>query len=133
MTFGATLEERLTMAASANMFYIAIDYKNKIHMKVAGSNINIKIHQLFSKEWILSVCVTISGNLAYFGVLLNSVRTILVKIIIIKLILIGLSDLFFNSFMKIKKVYFVSRFYENQKRMRALKIQRKSLFQPFSA
>ena len=128
MTFGATLEERLTMAASANMFYIAIDYKNKIHMKVAGSNINIKIHQLFSKEWILSVCVTISGNLGYFGVLLNSVQTILVKIIIIKLILIGLSDLFFNSFMKIKKVYFVSRFYENRKRMRALKIQRKSLF-----
>ena len=128
MTFGATLEERLTMAAAANMFYIAIDYKNKIHMKVAGSNINIKIHQLFSKEWIFSVCVTISGNLGYFGVVLNSVQTILVKIIIIKLILIGLSDLFFNSFMKIKKVYFVSRFYENQKRMRALKIQRKSLF-----
>ena len=31
------------MAASASMFYIAIDYKNKTNMKVAGSNINIKI------------------------------------------------------------------------------------------
>ena len=33
------------MAASANMFYIAIDYKNKTNMKVTASNINIKIHQ----------------------------------------------------------------------------------------
>ena len=29
------------MAASANMFYIAIDYNNKANMKVAASNINI--------------------------------------------------------------------------------------------
>ena len=27
--FGMTLAEHLTMAASANMFYIAIDYKKK--------------------------------------------------------------------------------------------------------
>ena len=43
MTFGMTLGEHLTMAASASMFYIAIDYKNKTNMKVATSNINIKI------------------------------------------------------------------------------------------
>ena len=43
MTFGMTLGEHLTMAASASMFYIAIDYKNKTNMKVATSNTNIKI------------------------------------------------------------------------------------------
>ena len=48
------------MTDSADMFYIAIDYKNKPFMKVAASNINIKIHQLFSKQWILGVCVTIA-------------------------------------------------------------------------
>ena len=63
MTFGMTLAERLTMAASASLFYIAIiittivnviscdyvaiDYKNDPNMKVAVSNINIKIHQPF--------------------------------------------------------------------------------------
>ena len=31
------------MAASANMFYIAIDYKSKTYMKVAASNFKIKI------------------------------------------------------------------------------------------
>ena len=59
MTFVATLGEHLTMATSANMFYIAIDYKNKTNMKVPASNINIKIHQLFSKQRILSVRETI--------------------------------------------------------------------------
>ena len=59
MTFGMTLEEQLAMAASASMFYIAIDYKNKPKMKVAASNINIKIHQSFSKQRILGVRVTI--------------------------------------------------------------------------
>ena len=59
MTLGTTLREHLTMAASANMFYIAIDYKNKSNMKVAASNINIKIHKLFSKQRILGVRVTI--------------------------------------------------------------------------
>ena len=43
MTFGMILGEHLTMAASASMFYIAIDYKNKTNMKVATSNTNIKI------------------------------------------------------------------------------------------
>ena len=47
MTFGVTLAGHLTMAASANMFYLAIDYENELNMKVATSNVNIKIHQLF--------------------------------------------------------------------------------------
>ena len=59
MTFGATLGEHLTIAASANMFYIAIDYKNKTYMKIEASNINIQIHQLFSKQRILRVHVII--------------------------------------------------------------------------
>ena len=50
MTFGMTLAEYLTMAASANMFYFANDYENEPNMKVAASNVNIKIHQLFSKQ-----------------------------------------------------------------------------------
>ena len=58
MTFRMTLEEQLTIAASASMFYIAIDYKNKPNMKVAASNININIHRLFSKQWILGVRMT---------------------------------------------------------------------------
>ena len=44
MTFGMTLVEHLTMTASASMFYIAIDYENEPNMKVAASNVNIKIH-----------------------------------------------------------------------------------------
>ena len=59
MTFGTTLREH-TMAASANMFYIAIGYKNRANMKVATSNINIKMHQLFSEQRILGVHVTIA-------------------------------------------------------------------------
>ena len=47
MTFGMTLAEHLTMDASANMFYFAINYENEPNMKVAASNVNIKIHQLF--------------------------------------------------------------------------------------
>ena len=47
------------MTISANMFYIAIDYENKTNMKVAANNINIKIHQLFFKQRILGVCMTI--------------------------------------------------------------------------
>ena len=58
MAFRMTLEEQLTMAASASMFYIAIDYKNKPNMKVAASNININIHRLFSKQRILGVRMT---------------------------------------------------------------------------
>ena len=58
MTFGMTLAEYLTKAASANMFYFAIDYENEPNMKVAASNVNIKIHQLFFKQRILGVRVT---------------------------------------------------------------------------
>lgn len=60
MTSGATLEKSLRMAASANMIYIAIDYKNKTNMTVATSKINIKTHRLFSRQQILGVCLTVS-------------------------------------------------------------------------
>ena len=60
MTFGLTLAEHLTKAASANMFYFAIDYENEPNMKVAASNVNIEINQLFFKKRILSVRVTIA-------------------------------------------------------------------------
>ena len=33
-----------------SMFYIAIDYENKTNMEVAATSVNIKIHQLFSKQ-----------------------------------------------------------------------------------
>ena len=48
-----TLGEHIPMAASASIFYLAVDYKNKPNMKVAASNINIDIHQLLSKQRIL--------------------------------------------------------------------------------
>ena len=41
------------MSASA---YI---YNDKTYMKVGASNINIKMHHQFSKQWILGVSVTI--------------------------------------------------------------------------
>ena len=52
------------MVASTSMFYFAIDYKNEPNMKVAASNVNIKIHQLFSKQGILGTRVTISQQKA---------------------------------------------------------------------
>ena len=77
-------------------------------MKAAASNINIKIHQLFSKQQILDVHVTIvhqctAENLRglHINLLLNDMYTILVKITI-KLILIFLSHSLFNSFIKMK-------------------------------
>ena len=57
MTFGMTLAEQLTMAASPNMSYFAIDYENEPSTKVAVSNVNIKIHSLFFKQRILGVHV----------------------------------------------------------------------------
>ena len=60
MTFRMTLAEHLTTAASASMFYITIDYENEPNMEVAASNVNIKIHQLFSKQRILGVRVIIA-------------------------------------------------------------------------
>ena len=77
MTIGITLVEHLTKAASANMFYFAIDYENETNMKVAASNVNIKIHQLFFKKRILGVRVTIAQRKTLGGLdtnwLLNSV------------------------------------------------------------
>ena len=60
MNFGMTLAERPTdhLAASALMFYIAIEGENEPNIEVAASNVNIKIHQLFSKQRILGVRVT---------------------------------------------------------------------------
>ena len=56
----------------ANMFYFAIDYENEPNMKVATSNVNIKIHQWFFKQRIFGVRVTIahqkiSGGLTRIG------------------------------------------------------------------
>ena len=48
------------MAASANIFHFAIDYENEPNMKVAASNVNIKIHHLLFKQRVLSVRVTIA-------------------------------------------------------------------------
>ena len=55
-----TLADHLTKAASANMFYFAIGYENEPNMKVAASNVNIKIHQLFFKKRMFGVRVTIA-------------------------------------------------------------------------
>ena len=41
MSFGMTLAEHLTMAPSASMFYIVIDYKNEPNMKVAANNTSV--------------------------------------------------------------------------------------------
>ena len=60
MTFGMTLAEHFTMAASASMFSITMDYENKPNIKRAATNVNIKIHQLFSKQRVLGVRVTIA-------------------------------------------------------------------------
>ena len=42
MTFRVTLGRHLMMAASANIFYVAIDYNNKTYMQVAATSINMK-------------------------------------------------------------------------------------------
>ena len=101
MSFGATLGEHLTMAASADLFYIPSDYNNKTDMKVSDSNINIKIHQLFSKQLIRDVCVTIVQRRISRNLLFNNVHIILVKIAI-KLILVFLSNSLFSSVVKLK-------------------------------
>ena len=53
MTFGMTLGDHLRMAASASMFYVVVDYKTKTNMKVAASNVNINIHELFYNSGFL--------------------------------------------------------------------------------
>ena len=67
-----TLAEHLTMTPSTNMVYFAIDYENEVNMKVAASNVNIKIIQLFLKQRIFGVRVAIaqrktSGGLTQTG------------------------------------------------------------------
>ena len=63
MTFGMTLADHLTKAASANMFYFAIDYENEPNMKVAASNVNIKIHHCFlNSEFLVSAWSLHSGK-----------------------------------------------------------------------
>ena len=66
-----TLAEHLTKAASANMFYFANDYENEPNMKVAASNVKIKIYQLFFKKRILGVCVTIAQRKTLGGLHTN--------------------------------------------------------------
>ena len=68
MTFGMTLAEHLTMGASANMFYFAIPCKNEPNVKVAARNVNIKINQLFFKQRIRGVRVTIAQRKTSGGV-----------------------------------------------------------------
>ena len=63
MTLGVTLGENLTMVASANTFYSAIDYMNKTSMKVAASNVNIKIQQILGVHRKISVLITPQSNL----------------------------------------------------------------------
>ena len=67
MTFGMTLGEHLTEAASTNMFYFAINYENEPNMKVAASNVNVKVHQLFFKKRILGVRVAITQRKTLVG------------------------------------------------------------------
>ena len=40
------------MAASASMFYVAIDYENELNMKVAASNVNISC--FLNSEFLVS-------------------------------------------------------------------------------
>ena len=125
MTFRMTLAEHLAKTTSAHMFYFVIDYENEPNIKVAASNVNVKIHQLFFKKRILGVRVTIAQRKTLGGLdtywLLNNVYTILV-IMIVKLILICLSNSFFNFFIKMKNekrtVFRFPIFYENEKRMK---------------
>ena len=55
MAFGTTLREHHTMAASVSIFYIVIGCEIKSNMKVAASNINIKIHQPFYEQWMFGI------------------------------------------------------------------------------
>ena len=67
MTFRMTLAEHLTMTASTNMVYFAIDYENEVNMKVAASNVNIKMIQLLLKQWIFGVRVAIAQRKTSWG------------------------------------------------------------------
>ena len=83
MTFGTTLRDHHTMAASAKMFYITIDYNNKANMKVAASNINIKMDGSAVFWTVDSWCPRghyLAENLS--GLDINLLTIILVKITI---------------------------------------------------
>ena len=116
------------MAASAKIFYITIGSKNKANLKAAVSNINIKTHH----SWCPRDHCKVENLLGLdTNLLLNNVLTIILVKIIIKLILMFLSHSFFNSFMKMNNekwtAFCFPFFYENEKRMRVLKIQSKTL------
>ena len=77
MTFRETLGKHIMMAVSAKMFYIAMTIRINL-MKVAATNINIKIQQLFSKRqilghWILDNCTVKSISRLETNLLLNNV------------------------------------------------------------
>ena len=90
MAFGMTLGDNLTMAASASMFYDAIDYKNKTTVFYTADSRCLRDH-----------CAAENFRGLDTNLFLNNVSTILVKITI-KLILILLSNSFFNFFVKMK-------------------------------
>ena len=67
MTFGTTSGEQLTMAASANIFYVTIDYKNKTNLKVAASNINIKQISCFLNSRFLVIAWPLYSGKSHDG------------------------------------------------------------------
>ena len=101
-------------------------------MKVAASNVNMKYISCFLSNgfWCpRNHCTAENLRGLSKNWLLNNVKTVLV-IMIIKLILICLSNSFFNFFIKIeneKRTFCLPFFYENVKRRKILKIQRKNL------
>ena len=104
-----------------------------MNMKVAASNVNMKYISCFLSNgfWCpRNHCTAENLRGLNKNWLLNNVKTVLV-IMIIKLILICLSNSFFNFFIKMKSekrtVFRFPFFYENEKRMKVLKIQRKNL------
>ena len=102
MTFGTTLGEHLAMAASANMFYIAIDDKDKTNMKVSEPVIQtLRYISYFLNSGLLGLddhCTAENLRGIDANLILNTAWNIFVKKTI-KLILIFLSNSFFNSFM----------------------------------
>ena len=65
--FWNDFSRNFTMSTSA----ITIDYENEPNMKVAASNVNIKIHQLFFKQRILRIRVTIAQRKTSVGLTRN--------------------------------------------------------------
>ena len=111
----------LLIAASADMFYFTINYKNKTNMKVVAQR-------------VLSVRVTIVQQKISMDLTRTcswiTCRSYLWKKVI-KLILIFLSNSFFNFFMKMKNekrtIFCFPFFLWNGKANEGIKIQRKDL------